>query len=127
MQAVVTVIALYLLYKTHGAVTMQVFFPFSRQPFQFYPEMESISVIVPFRYHPLFHLPLWCMPGCLLVMLGFNYLVVAGTSNGVNLTDGKDGLAAGCMFIALLAPSGSNARPTPPEIDFMALSPPTTS
>ncbi len=103
VQAVVTVIALYLLYKTHGAVTMQVFFPFSRQPFQFYPELESISVIVPFRYHPLFHLPLWCMPGCLLVMLGFNYLVVAGTSNGVNLTDGKDGLATGCMFIAALA------------------------
>ena len=103
VQGVVTVIALYLLYKTPGAVTMQVFFPFSRQPFQFYPEFESIAVIVPFRYPALFHLPLWFMPGCLLVMLGFNYLVVAGTSNGVNLTDGKDGLAAGCMFIAALA------------------------
>ena len=103
VQAVVTVIALYLLYKTSGTVTMQVYFPFSRQPFQFYPGEESIAVLVPFTYSPLFFLPLWFMPVCLLIMLGFNDLVVAGTSNGVNLTDGKDGLAAGCMFIAALA------------------------
>ena len=31
------------------------------------------------------------------------YLVVAGTTNGVNLTDGLDGLAAGCVAIVLLA------------------------
>ena len=31
------------------------------------------------------------------------YLVVAGTSNAVNLTDGLDGLAAGCTAIVLLA------------------------
>jgi phospho-N-acetylmuramoyl-pentapeptide-transferase len=31
------------------------------------------------------------------------YLVVAGTTSGVNLTDGLDGLAAGCAGIALLA------------------------
>jgi phospho-N-acetylmuramoyl-pentapeptide-transferase len=31
------------------------------------------------------------------------YLVVAGTTSGVNLTDGLDGLAAGCVAIALLA------------------------
>jgi phospho-N-acetylmuramoyl-pentapeptide-transferase len=33
----------------------------------------------------------------------FIYVVVAGTSNAVNLTDGLDGLAAGCCAIALLA------------------------
>jgi phospho-N-acetylmuramoyl-pentapeptide-transferase len=33
----------------------------------------------------------------------FIYLVVAGTTNGVNLTDGLDGLAAGCSSIVLLA------------------------
>jgi phospho-N-acetylmuramoyl-pentapeptide-transferase len=32
----------------------------------------------------------------------FIYLVVAGTTNAVNLTDGLDGLAAGCVAIALL-------------------------
>src|SRR5437660_1982005 len=31
------------------------------------------------------------------------YLVVAGTTSAVNLTDGLDGLAAGCAAIALLA------------------------
>ncbi len=33
----------------------------------------------------------------------FIYLVVAGTTSAVNLTDGLDGLAAGCTAIALLA------------------------
>ena len=33
----------------------------------------------------------------------FIYLVVAGTTNAVNLTDGLDGLAAGCSAIVLLA------------------------
>ena len=31
------------------------------------------------------------------------FLVIAGASNGVNLTDGLDGLAAGCCAIVLLA------------------------
>ena len=31
------------------------------------------------------------------------YLVVAGTTSAVNLTDGLDGLAAGCAAIVLLA------------------------
>jgi phospho-N-acetylmuramoyl-pentapeptide-transferase len=33
----------------------------------------------------------------------FIYLVVAGTTNAVNLTDGLDGLAAGCVAITLLS------------------------
>ena len=33
----------------------------------------------------------------------FIYLVVAGTTSAVNLSDGLDGLAAGCVAIALLA------------------------
>ena len=103
VQAAVSVVALYLLYKTSGTVTMKVYFPFSPQPFQFLPGSESVSVMVPYRTSLLFSMPLWTMPICLLIMLGFNYGVLAGTSNGVNLTDGKDGLAAGCMFIAALA------------------------
>ena len=38
-----------------------------------------------------------------VVYLVFIYLVVAGASNAVNLTDGLDGLAAGCCGIVLLA------------------------
>jgi phospho-N-acetylmuramoyl-pentapeptide-transferase len=34
------------------------------------------------------------------------FLVLAGTTNGVNLTDGLDGLAAGCSAIVLLAFTG---------------------
>jgi phospho-N-acetylmuramoyl-pentapeptide-transferase len=38
----------------------------------------------------------------------FIYLVVAGTTSAVNLTDGLDGLAAGCAAIVLLAYVGIN-------------------
>jgi phospho-N-acetylmuramoyl-pentapeptide-transferase len=38
-----------------------------------------------------------------VLYLIFIYLVVAGTTSGVNLTDGLDGLAAGCAAIVLLA------------------------
>lgn len=103
VQGAVAVVAVYLLYKTSGTVTMQVFFPFSRQPFHFQPGGESIAVMIPFKSTPLCYLPLCLMPGCLIAMLIFNFFVLAGTSNGVNLTDGKDGLAGGCMFIAALA------------------------
>lgn len=103
VQAVVAIFAIYALYKTQGAVTMQVHFPLSRQPFQFLPGTENIAVWIPFMKAPLCYLPLEVMPVCLLIMLGFNYAVLAGTSNGVNLTDGKDGLAAGCMVFAALA------------------------
>ena len=102
VQTAVAVIAVYLLYKTHGTVTMKVFFPFTRQPFQFLPGKEAIDIMIPYSSHPITSVPLWAMPGCLLLMLLFNCFVLAGTSNGVNLTDGKDGLAPGCMFIASL-------------------------
>src|SRR6202011_2092659 len=38
-----------------------------------------------------------------VLVLVFVYLVVAGTTSAVNLTDGLDGLAAGCAAIVLLA------------------------
>ncbi len=103
IQAVVAVLAIYALYKTHGAVTMQVYCPLAKQPFQFLPGGEVIALWLPFMETPCCYLPLQVMPLCLIFMLGFNYAVLAGTSNGVNLTDGKDGLAAGCMVFAALA------------------------
>jgi phospho-N-acetylmuramoyl-pentapeptide-transferase len=54
---------------------------------------ESISLL-PFNAHIHLGSPLFIV---------FIYLVVAGTTNAVNLTDGLDGLAAGCSAIALLA------------------------
>ena len=41
------------------------------------------------------------------------YLVVAGTTSGVNLTDGLDGLAAGCAAIVLLAYVGDHLPERP--------------
>lgn len=38
-----------------------------------------------------------------LAFLGFQWLVVVGTSNACNITDGLDGLAAGCMILSGIA------------------------
>jgi phospho-N-acetylmuramoyl-pentapeptide-transferase len=49
-----------------------------------------------------FHAHIYLGPAYIL----FIYLVFAGTTNAVNLTDGLDGLAAGCGAVALLAYMG---------------------
>lgn len=41
----------------------------------------------------------WGVVGILL-FLGFQWFVVVGSANAVNITDGMDGLAAGCMIIS---------------------------
>ncbi|MEM4248327.1 MAG: phospho-N-acetylmuramoyl-pentapeptide-transferase [Candidatus Nanoarchaeia archaeon] len=54
------------------------------------------DIFVPFYKYPIFaDLPLW-------IMLGFAALVMVGSSNAVNLTDGKDGLAVGCSIFCSL-------------------------
>jgi phospho-N-acetylmuramoyl-pentapeptide-transferase len=67
----------------------------------------STELIVPFfkRVHPdlvirplLGHPHLW--PAAYLPFAAFVALVVVGSSNAVNLTDGLDGLAIGCVVIA---------------------------
>ena len=53
----------------------------------------SDDFMVPFLKTPLVTgVPLW-------LMIIFSSVVVVGASNAVNLTDGLDGLATGCMFI----------------------------
>jgi phospho-N-acetylmuramoyl-pentapeptide-transferase len=42
----------------------------------------------------------WTYPFAFLFFFAFMYLVIAGSSNAVNLTDGLDGLAIGLMIIA---------------------------
>jgi len=55
------------------------------------------KLYVPFLKNPIIsNLPL-------IVVLIFGSLVVVGSSNAVNLTDGKDGLAAGCSIFCSLA------------------------
>ena len=69
--------------------------------------MYSTRLMVPFfkQYRPnmvidsLKHSPhLW--PLAFLLFIGFVVLVIVGSSNAVNLTDGLDGLAIGCTVIA---------------------------
>jgi len=59
-------------------------------------EVQARELFVPFYKQPLFHNLGW------LTFLFFA-LVVVGTSNAVNLTDGLDGLATGCTITAAFA------------------------
>jgi len=66
----------------------------------------STELVMPFfkRFHPdlvihsLLHGHLW--PLAFLPFLAFVVVVIVGSSNAVNLTDGLDGLAIGCTVIA---------------------------
>lgn len=49
---------------------------------------------------PFIKEPVWLMPP--VVAYVFGILVVTGSSNAVNLTDGKDGLAVGCTIFCIL-------------------------
>jgi phospho-N-acetylmuramoyl-pentapeptide-transferase len=69
--------------------------------------LYSTKLIVPFlkKVHPdlvfqsfIHHSYLW--PLAFLPFLAFVVLVIVGSSNAVNLTDGLDGLAIGCTIIA---------------------------
>lgn len=42
----------------------------------------------------------WTYPLAFVIFFGFLFVVLAGSSNAVNLTDGLDGLAAGLMVVA---------------------------
>ncbi len=84
--------------------------------------MYSTQLSVPFlkRLHPdlvidslLTHRFIW--PLAYVPFILFLVLVIAGFSNGVNLTDGLDGLAIGCVLISSVALTvityvSSNAR-----------------
>jgi phospho-N-acetylmuramoyl-pentapeptide-transferase len=70
----------------------------------------STSMNVPFfknfspdlQIHSLLHNP-WTYPLAFVFFFGFVMLVLVGSSNAVNLTDGLDGLAIGLMVIAAAA------------------------
>lgn len=54
-------------------------------------------------YVPFYKDPVWVFGGaglCLAVL--FTFFVITGSSNAVNLTDGLDGLAAGCLVMIAL-------------------------
>jgi phospho-N-acetylmuramoyl-pentapeptide-transferase len=72
-----------------------------------YRGMYSTRLLVPFlkQFHPDLVIERWAVhpqlwPLAFLPFVAFVVLVIVGSSNAVNLTDGLDGLAIGCTVIA---------------------------
>jgi phospho-N-acetylmuramoyl-pentapeptide-transferase len=61
-----------------------------------------LALYPPFFKDAVLPLASWGLAG-VLIFVGFEWLVVVGASNAANVTDGLDGLAAGCMLISGLA------------------------
>jgi len=79
-QALLTVIAVLMLYTNKGT------------------RADLLELWVPFMSGPD---PLWVMP--VVIAGAFFFIVMAGSSNAINLTDGVDGLAIGCTVTAAMA------------------------
>ncbi|HEX5411222.1 MAG TPA: phospho-N-acetylmuramoyl-pentapeptide-transferase [Terriglobia bacterium] len=72
--------------------------------------LYSTAIVFPFfkRIHPSFtiHALLhnsWSYPLAFLPFVAFAVIILVGSSNAVNLTDGLDGLAIGCIVVAASA------------------------
>jgi phospho-N-acetylmuramoyl-pentapeptide-transferase len=72
--------------------------------------LYSTAIVFPFfkRIHPSFTIhPLltnsWSYPFAFLPFVAFAVIILVGSSNAVNLTDGLDGLAIGCIVVAASA------------------------
>jgi phospho-N-acetylmuramoyl-pentapeptide-transferase len=76
-----------LVLTSYGVYSTQLMVPFFKK---FHPDLVIHSLL----NHPY----LW--PAAFLPFLIFEVLVVVGSSNAVNLTDGLDGLAIGCVVVA---------------------------
>jgi phospho-N-acetylmuramoyl-pentapeptide-transferase len=88
--------------STHSAYSTQLIVPFLKK---FHPDLVIHSLLSSGHLWPLAFLP----------FLFFVTIVITGSSNAVNLTDGLDGLAIGCTVIAagaltVLTYVSSNAR-----------------
>jgi phospho-N-acetylmuramoyl-pentapeptide-transferase len=69
--------------------------------------LYSTAIVFPFfkRIHPTFAISSllrssWTYPLAFLPFIAFVVLILVGSSNAVNLTDGLDGLAIGCIVVA---------------------------
>ena len=83
----IVVASLLIAMQTYGMYSTKLIVPFLKQ---FHPDL----VIGTLEHHP----QLW--PVAFLPFMAFVALVIVGSSNAVNLTDGLDGLAIGCTVIA---------------------------
>lgn len=72
--------------------------------------LYSTAIVFPFfkRIHPSFTIQAllhnsWTYPLAFLPFVAFAVIILVGSSNAVNLTDGLDGLAIGCIVVAASA------------------------
>ena len=64
----------------------------------------SLQNYVSRLYFPFFKDPVWIFSGASLLFIFFLIIIViTGSSNAVNLTDGLDGLAAGCLLMVAVS------------------------
>lgn len=81
----------------------------TRDPLKDFQEITTVKVIPPLEYASRLYLPFFKDPvlvasGFSLILMAFFYFfVITGSSNAVNLTDGLDGLAAGCLTMVAAA------------------------
>ena len=105
IQILVSFVALYIIYKMPDTMTTKFLIPFFKDPICLKPAGETIQVWLPPQLlpDPLFTFPAsWAFLAVGLIFLA-NILLVTFFSNAVNLTDGKDGLAAGCTIFCVLS------------------------
>lgn len=105
IQGVVSFIAIYLIYKMPDTMTTKFLIPFFKDPICLKPAGQMIDFCLPSQMlsHPLFSFAAKWAPVAVGLIFLVNILLLSFFSNAVNLTDGKDGLAAGCTLFCVLS------------------------
>ena len=97
VQGIVSFVAIYIIYKMPDTMTTKFLIPFFKDPVTLKPAGNLIHFCLPTQLmeSPLFTFAdIWAPLAIGLIFL-VNIVLVTFFSNAVNLTDGKDGLAAG--------------------------------
>ena len=105
IQGIVSFIAIYIIYKMPDTMTTKFMLPFFKDPICLKPAGEMINVWLPPQLlaHPLFSFAAHWAPVAVSLIFLVNIVLIMFFSNAVNLTDGKDGLAAGCTVFCVLS------------------------
>lgn len=83
-------------------VSLYLFFPTVSQLFSvgsWFSLSHEVTQNMGIYFLPFLKDPLWVLAGGGLFGVLFSIVVITGTSNAVNLTDGLDGLASGCLVM----------------------------
>ncbi|MBO4648116.1 MAG: phospho-N-acetylmuramoyl-pentapeptide-transferase [Lentisphaeria bacterium] len=105
IQGIVSFIAIYIIYKMPDTMTTKFLLPFCKDPVCLKPAGEMINFWLPPQLlaRPLFSFPAHWAPVAVGLIFLINIVLIMFFSNAVNLTDGKDGLAAGCTVFCVLS------------------------